>query len=56
MASKLSIIIITRNTRELLRGLLDSIEKDISLRPLLTETIIVDNASDDNTEEMVSAA
>jgi len=53
MASKLSIIIITRNTRELLRGLLDSIEKDISLRPLLTETIIVDNASDDNTEEMV---
>ena len=49
----LSIIVITRNTRELLSGLLRSVRNDASLRPLLREIIMVDNASTDGTEEMV---
>jgi hypothetical protein len=49
----LSIIIVTRNTKELLSGLLLSIRQDASLRPLLREIILVDNASTDGTEEVV---
>jgi hypothetical protein len=49
----LSIVIITKDTRELLEGLLDSIEKDASLRSLGSEIIIVDNGSTDGTEEFV---
>jgi GT2 family glycosyltransferase len=49
----LSIVIITKDTRELLEGLLDSIEKDTSLASLGSEIIIVDNASTDGTEELV---
>ena len=49
----LSIIVVTRNTKELLSGLLHSIRQDASLRPLLREIILVDNASTDGTEEIV---
>lgn len=53
MTKILSIIIITRNTRELLCGLLESLKKDELLQPMIAEIIIVDNASDDGTEDMV---
>ncbi|MBP1750654.1 MAG: putative glycosyltransferase [Deltaproteobacteria bacterium] len=48
-----SIVIITKDTRELLKGCLRSIEKDTSLRSLGIETIIIDNASNDGTDSMV---
>ncbi len=51
----LSIIIITRNTAELLIGLLTSIRQDASLQPLLSEIIVVDNASTDGTSERVNS-
>jgi len=50
---KLSIIIITKDTKDLLKNLLDSINKDYSLKELPTEIIILDNNSCDGTEEMV---
>jgi N-acetylglucosaminyl-diphospho-decaprenol L-rhamnosyltransferase len=49
----LSIIIVTRNTAELLAGLLTSIRQDVSLRPLLREIIVVDNASTDGTDQLI---
>ncbi len=49
----LSIVVITKDTRELLEGLLGSIEKDLSLRSFGTEIIIIDNASTDGTDELV---
>jgi GT2 family glycosyltransferase len=48
----LSIIIVTRNTAELLASLLTSIRQDTSLRPLLKEIIVVDNASSDGTGQL----
>jgi N-acetylglucosaminyl-diphospho-decaprenol L-rhamnosyltransferase len=48
----LSIVIITRDTKELVRNLLTSIENDTSLQPGLCEVILVDNASLDGTSEM----
>ncbi len=50
----LSIVIITKDTRELLEGLLNSIESDLSLPPLGTRVIIIDNASTDGTDLMVT--
>lgn len=52
----LSIVIITKDTKGLLKGLFDSIEKDISLASLGREIIIIDNASTDGTEEFVKSA
>lgn len=52
----LSIVIITKDTRELLEGLLNSIEKDASLKSLGTEIIVIDNASSDGTEECVGGS
>ena len=49
----LSIIIVTRDTVELLAALLASIRNDVSLRPLLREIIVVDNASRDETGQLV---
>jgi hypothetical protein len=49
----LSIIIITKDTEELLKNLLSSIKKDKTLEPLLKEVIVVDNASSDMTGDMV---
>jgi GT2 family glycosyltransferase len=50
----LSIVIVTRNTRELLADLLTSIRQDTSLRPLLREIVVVDNASSDDTGQLVT--
>jgi hypothetical protein len=52
----LSIIIITRNTRELVGGLLASIEADGTLAAALQEVIVVDNGSTDGTDAMLAAA
>lgn len=52
----LSIVIITKDTRELLEGLLGSIEKDASLRSFGTEIIIIDNASTDGTGDLVKGS
>jgi len=49
----LSIIIITRNTRELLQSLLHSIKRDVSLTPYIEDIIVIDNASTDGTDIMV---
>jgi len=49
----LSIVIITKDTRELLQQLLRSVEKDESLKAFLRETTVIDNASADGTGDMV---
>jgi N-acetylglucosaminyl-diphospho-decaprenol L-rhamnosyltransferase len=51
--SNLSIVIITRNTKDLLRNLLKSIEADNPLKPFLREVIIIDNFSTDGSNTMV---
>jgi hypothetical protein len=51
----LSIVIITRNTRELVGSLLASIGADGTLIPALQEVIVVDNGSTDGTDAMVAA-
>lgn len=53
MDPTLSIVIITRNTRDLLRDLLRSIDKDEPLNPLVKEIVVIDNASTDGTETMM---
>jgi N-acetylglucosaminyl-diphospho-decaprenol L-rhamnosyltransferase len=53
MSNKVSIVIITRDTKELLSGLLNSIRNDLSLQPYIGKIIIVDNASTDATEEVI---
>jgi N-acetylglucosaminyl-diphospho-decaprenol L-rhamnosyltransferase len=50
----LSIVIITRDTKDLLGDLLRSVEKDISLKPILREVVVVDNGSSDGTDRMVA--
>lgn len=49
----LSIVIITKDTKELLENLLDSIGKDLSLKPFIDKIIIVDNASTDGTDRVI---
>ncbi len=49
----LSIVIITKDTKELLEDLLDSIGKDLTLQPFIGKIIIVDNASIDGTDRMI---
>lgn len=49
----ISIVVITRNTRDLLRDLLLSIERDKALHPMIAGKIVVDNGSTDGTAEMV---
>jgi N-acetylglucosaminyl-diphospho-decaprenol L-rhamnosyltransferase len=48
-----SIVIITKDTKELLGGLLNSINNDLSLQPYISKIIVVDNASADATEEVI---
>jgi N-acetylglucosaminyl-diphospho-decaprenol L-rhamnosyltransferase len=50
----LSIVIVTRNTKDILQELLLSIELDQSIKSVLKETIVVDNGSIDGTIEMLS--
>jgi GT2 family glycosyltransferase len=52
-AITVSIVIITRDTKELLKGCLKSIQQDIPLQSLGIETIIIDNASTDGTDSLV---
>ncbi len=49
----LSVVIITRNTKDLVANLLESIKKDCALEPFLREVILVDNGSSDGTDVMV---
>ncbi len=56
MSSTTSIVIITRNTKDLLKDLLDSIKTDHSLQPYIGEIVAVDNASVDGTEEMIKTS
>ncbi len=49
----LSIVIVTRNTRDLLDALLASVAGDASLKASTREVVVVDNASEDDTEGMV---
>ncbi len=49
----LSIIIITKDTKDLVGDLLTSIEKDRFLAPSIKEIIVVDNGSSDGTADMV---
>jgi GT2 family glycosyltransferase len=48
---RLSVVVVSWNTREILRGCLASIERHLSSLPC--ETIVVDNASADGSAEMV---
>jgi GT2 family glycosyltransferase len=50
----LSIVIVTRNTRDILDGLLSSIEADASLRPDMAEVVVVDNGSQDGTDSLIA--
>jgi hypothetical protein len=50
---QLSIVVITRNTKDLAVNLLASIEADKSIAPFLREVILVDNASSDDTVALV---
>jgi hypothetical protein len=50
----LSIVIVTRNTSELVGGLLSSLEADRSMRAAAREVIVVDNGSTDGTGAMIS--
>lgn len=50
MDKLLSIVIVTRNTKDLLGDLLVSIDRDSALKEILSEIIIVDNASADGTD------
>lgn len=49
----LSIVIITKDTRDLVESLIGSIYADRSLAPLLREVIVIDNASSDGTGDML---
>ncbi len=50
---ELSIVIITKDTKELLNDLLTSIGRDLSLLPFLAEIVVIDNGSVDGTDAMV---
>lgn len=52
----LSVLIITKNTRTLLLGLLESLHKDQEILTHLAEIIIVDNGSTDGTGDAVKSA
>jgi hypothetical protein len=51
----LSLVIITRNTKHLVAGLLYSLEADGSMRVATKEVILVDNGSTDGTEDLITA-
>lgn len=49
----LSIVVITRNTQDLLRNLLKSAQADRQLKPILADVTVIDNHSTDGTVSMV---
>jgi len=51
----LSLVIITRNTKDLIAGLLSSIGADRSLAAATKEVIVVDNGSTDGTEDLITS-
>lgn len=51
--SDISVVIISKDTKEMLGALLDSIRNDVSLRQHIKEIIVIDNASTDGTDEMI---
>ena len=53
MEEKLSIVIISKDTRELIKDLLESINKDKALEAYIEEVVLVDNASADGTDGLV---
>lgn len=53
MDRTLSVVIITRNTRDLVHDLLRSVAQDESLKALIEEVIVIDNASTDGTDALV---
>jgi len=55
MSGMLSIVIITKDTKDLLQQLLRSIEHDRSLKAFLQETVVIDNASADGTGDMIGS-
>jgi len=50
----LSIVIITMNTRDLLDSLLQTIDADGNLQPLIEDVVVVDNGSIDGTAAMIA--
>ena len=50
----LSLVIITRNTKHLVAGLLSSLEADESIKVATGEVIVVDNGSTDGTEDLIN--
>jgi N-acetylglucosaminyl-diphospho-decaprenol L-rhamnosyltransferase len=53
LEEKFSIVIISKDTKELLKNLLDSIYADKSLAQYLKEIVLVDNGSTDGTDELI---
>jgi GT2 family glycosyltransferase len=53
MNAQVAIVIITKDTKELLENLLKSIEKDHSLQPFIDKIIVIDNASVDGTDQVI---
>ena len=51
----LSIVIVARNTKDLLAGLLSSIDADRSLEAATKEVIVVDNGSTDGTDDLITS-
>jgi GT2 family glycosyltransferase len=51
----LSIVIVARNTKDLIAGLLSSIDADRSLEAATKEVIVVDNGSTDGTDDLITS-
>jgi len=51
----LSIVIVARNTKDLVAGLLSSIDADRSIGAAIKEAIVMDNGSTDGTEDLITS-
>ncbi|HVN95037.1 MAG TPA: glycosyltransferase family 2 protein [Syntrophorhabdaceae bacterium] len=54
MDKKLSIVIVTKDTKALVQGLLSSIKRDTSLAPSIDQVIVMDNGSIDGTVDAIT--